>query len=161
MNGSDKASTLRVSDDNAGAEGNVLDESQGATAVFDIDEAAKAYVCELERQINAKNRELEQAAQYARCVESAFVTSAHGVRRLEAALTASFARQDALGAQLAAIKQSKSWRTTEPLRVLIDRCRRFVRSSRWAHPPKQAAELDKTARLRAKRLANEAEKQSK
>ncbi len=76
LNRSDEASTLRVSDDKAGAEGNVLNESHGATAAFDIDEAAKAYVCELERQVNAKNHELEKAAQYARCVENAFATSA-------------------------------------------------------------------------------------
>jgi septal ring factor EnvC (AmiA/AmiB activator) len=101
---------------------------------FDLDEEAKAYVCELERQINTKNHELEQAAQYARGVENAFASSTNDVRRLEAALTASIARQDALSVQLTAMKQSKSWRTTEPLRVLMDLCRRFARTGHLADP---------------------------
>jgi O-methyltransferase len=135
LNGSNNVSAPHVSDDKAGPEVNVLNEFRELPATpFDLDEEAKAYVCELERQINTKNHELEQAAQYARGVENAFASSTNDVRRLEAALTASIARQDALSVQLTAMKQSKSWRTTEPLRVLMDLCRRFARTGHLADP---------------------------
>ena len=130
LNGSDQASILQVSDDKAATEGNVLSESQHPTTGFDLDEEAKAYVCDLERQIGTKNHELEQATHYARSLENGFASSAHDLRRLQAALTSSLGRQDALGAQLTAIKDSMSWRITEPLRAVMDFCRRLLRANR-------------------------------
>jgi SAM-dependent methyltransferase len=136
LSGSDQASIVQISDDKAVTEGNAFNESPAA---FDLDEEAKAYVCELERQVSAKNEELQQAAQYARQLENGFASteaalaaSAHDVRRLEAVLISSLARQDALSAQVTAIKDSMSWRITEPLRMVIDLCRRHVRASHWA-----------------------------
>ena len=141
LNGPDQASIVQVSDHKAVTEGNALNELQRPAAAFDLDEEAKAYVCELERQVSAKNDELQQAAQYARHLENGFASteaalaaSAHDVRRLEAVLISSLARQDALSAEVGAIKDSMSWRITEPLRAIIDLCRGLVRASRGARP---------------------------
>ena len=78
------------------SEGDLHDELQRPTAAFDVDEQAKTYVRDLERQLTVKSNELEQAALYARKLESGLASSeatlassAQYARRLEAELASS------------------------------------------------------------------------